>query len=110
MQGAADIMRLVVIDRDGVEHPLETPAAGSLMETLRDLDYGVAAICGGMCSCASCHVYVDELWSGRLPPAHSDERDLLEGLEHRENNSRLSCQIDLTTAPDGLQVTLAPEE
>lgn len=103
-------MRLIVIDRGGVEHRLETAAAGSLMQTLRDLDYGVAAICGGMCSCASCHVYVDEQWSGRLDAPGNDERELLDGLDHRTANSRLSCQIDLVAALDGLRVTLAPEE
>lgn len=103
-------MRLIVIDRDGLEHQMETATAGSLMETLRDLDYGVAAICGGSCSCASCHVYVDERWSGHIRAAHGDERELLDGLDYRAANSRLSCQIDLVAALDGLRVTLAPEE
>ena len=51
---------LRVIDRDGVEQEINATSGGTLMEVLRDLDDGVMAICGGMCSCATCHVYVDE--------------------------------------------------
>ncbi|HTY49816.1 MAG TPA: phosphotransferase [Steroidobacteraceae bacterium] len=101
---------LRVVDRDGVEHQVEGRSGLKLMETLRDLDYGVAAICGGMCSCATCHVYVDPQWVDRLPPAQSDERELLADLAHYETNSRLSCQIPLTDALAGLRVTIAPDE
>jgi 2Fe-2S ferredoxin len=101
---------LRVIDRDGVEHQVEAKTGLKVMETLRDLEYGVAAICGGMCSCATCHVYVDPEWVGRLPAAMSDERELLADLSHREPNSRLSCQIEFTEALAGLRVTVAPDE
>jgi 2Fe-2S ferredoxin len=80
------------------------------MENLRELDYGVAAICGGMCSCATCHVYVDPAWVDRLPAAMSDERELLSEMAHTEVNSRLSCQIEFTPALAGLRVTIAPDE
>ena len=66
------------------------------MEVLRELDYGVAAICGGMCSCATCHIYVDPDWVEKLPPPMSDERDLLSELSHHRENSRLSCQVEIT--------------
>lgn len=102
-------MRVKVIDRDGIEHEVEGATGAKLMEVLRDADLGIAAICGGMCSCGTCHVYVDPAWTGRLPAAMSDERDLLEILSPREC-SRLSCQIRLTADLDGLQVTIAPEE
>ncbi len=101
---------LRVIDRDGQEHRVEGKTGLKVMETLRDLDYGVAAICGGMCSCATCHVYVDPEWQGRLPPPMSDERELLNELSQCEPNSRLSCQIELTADLDGLRVTIAPDE
>jgi len=81
-----------------------------LMEPLRDLDAGISAICGGMCSCATCHVYVDPEWVSKLPAAMSDETDMLRDLSTRRDNSRLSCQIQLTAAIDGLRVTIAPEE
>jgi 2Fe-2S ferredoxin len=101
---------LRVIDRDGVEREIEAPAGAVLMEPLRDLDDGVTAICGGMCSCATCHVYVDPAWVGRLPAAMSDELDMITDLSARKENSRLSCQIVLKKEHDGLKVTIAPEE
>jgi 2Fe-2S ferredoxin len=70
----------------------------------------VAAICGGMCSCATCHVYVDTDWLPRLPTAMSDERELLHELAHHQDNSRLSCQIEFTNDLAGLRVTIAPDE
>jgi 2Fe-2S ferredoxin len=99
-----------VVDRDGVEHEIEARTGLKVMENLRELDYGVAAICGGMCSCATCHVYVDRAWVERLPEAMSDERELLSELSHAEDNSRLSCQIEFTPALAGLRVTIAPDE
>jgi len=103
-------VRMHVIDRNGNEHEVEATATGSLMEALRELDYGVAAMCGGMCSCATCHVYVASDWAGKLPAQQSDERDLLTELLHFRETSRLSCQIELARELDGLRVTLAPEE
>lgn len=99
-----------VTDRDGVEHELQAPSGAALMEPLRDMDDGVAAICGGMCSCATCHVYVDPAWVSKIPAAMSDETDMLGDLSHRKPNSRLSCQIMLSEAMAGLKVTIAPEE
>lgn len=101
---------LLVTGRDGVEQEINAPAGTSLMEPLRDMDDGVTAICGGMCSCATCQVYVDETWMARLPAAMSDETDMLRDLTSYRGNSRLSCQIPLTDALDGLRVTIAPEE
>lgn len=102
---------LRVVDRDGVEHEVEAKIGLKVMETLRELDYGVAAICGGMCSCATCHVHVDAAWMEKLPAAMSDERELLMELTHYEpERSRLSCQVEFTPALAGLRVTLAPEE
>jgi 2Fe-2S ferredoxin len=80
------------------------------METLRELDYGVAAICGGMCSCATCHVYVDPEWTSKLPDPMSDERELLTELSHHQQNSRLSCQLEFTNELAGLRITIAPDE
>lgn len=101
---------LRVIDRDGQEHEVEAKPGLKVMETLRELDYGVAAICGGMCSCATCHVYVDPEWQARLPAPMSDERELLTELAHTQDNSRLSCQIEFTQDLSGLRVTIAPDE
>lgn len=99
-----------VIDRDGIERELEARSGATLMEPLRDMDDGVAAICGGMCSCATCHVYVDAEWVAKLPAPMSDERDMLGDLISRRENSRLSCQIVLNDALSGMKVSIAPEE
>ncbi len=102
---------LRVINRDGVEQQVQAPSAGVLMEPLRDMDDGVTAICGGMCSCATCHVYIDEAWVPKLPAPMSDETDMLKDLvSYRASTSRLSCQIQLSDALDGLRVAIAPEE
>lgn len=101
---------LKVIDRNGVEHEVEARTGLKVMETLRELEYGVAAICGGMCSCATCHVYVDPAWVEKLPSPQSDERELLQELSHVTDESRLSCQIEFTPALAGLRVTIAPDE
>lgn len=102
---------LKVVDRDGKEHDVEAKSGLKVMETLRELDYGIAAICGGMCSCATCHVYVDADWSAKLPAPMSDETDMLKDLTtYRKGTSRLACQVQLGDALDGLKVTIAPEE
>ena len=102
---------LLISDRDGREHRVTAKLGASVMETLRDLDYGVAAICGGMCSCATCHVWVDEAWLGRIPPRQGDEQELLQELtSFRPASSRLSCQVMFTEALSGLKVAIAPDE
>jgi ferredoxin, 2Fe-2S len=101
---------LRVVDRDGIEHEVDANTGFTLMENLRDLDYGVAAICGGMCACATCHVYVDGEWVAKLPAAQSDERDLLHDLSTKRDTSRLSCQIRFTPELAGLRVTIAQDE
>jgi 2Fe-2S ferredoxin len=101
---------LKVVDRDGKEHDVEAKSGLKVMETLRELDYGIAAICGGMCSCATCHIYIDRDWAGKLPAAMSDERELLSELSHHKETSRLSCQVEMTDALAGMRVTIAPDE
>jgi ferredoxin, 2Fe-2S len=102
--------RMTVVDRDGKEHEIEAKTGLKVMEVLRELDYGVAAICGGLCSCATCHVFVDEAWSNRLPKPQSDEAELLRELsDYREGTSRLSCQVDFTEGLSGLKLTIAPD-
>ncbi len=102
---------LIVVDRDDKEHVVEGRVGLKVMETLRELDFGVAAICGGLCSCATCHMYVDPAWMNKLPAKQSDEQDLLSELQHyEESRSRLSCQVDFTAALDGLKIKIAPDE
>jgi len=99
-----------VIDRDGTSHQVEAKTGGSLMEALRDREeLGVMALCGGLCSCATCHVYIDPAWAGKLPTAHSDEQELLADTPDANSQSRLACQIKMQDEYDGLRVTIAPE-
>lgn len=99
-----------VVDLEGHTHEVQAHENDRLMEVLREFDWGVDAICGGMCSCATCHVFVDPDWMDRFPPREMDEEELLEFLDHFKANSRLSCQLELQDKHDGLLVTLAPEE
>lgn len=103
--------QVFITDRSGEELALEIRPGTSLMQTITDA--GVAdllALCGGVCSCATCHVYVDESMLDKLPPIDDDQNDLLEFSEHRQPNSRLSCQVRLNHELDGLRVTIAPED
>jgi 2Fe-2S ferredoxin len=102
--------RMIVVDRDGKNHEIEAKPGLKVMEILRELDYGVAAICGGLCSCATCHVYVDDEWTPKLPKAQSDELELLKELpDYRPATSRLSCQVEFTDALSGLKLAIAPD-
>ena len=92
----------------GKTHTLKARTGQSLMRaaTAAGID-AIAADCGGLLSCATCHVYVDAEWAARLPPPSDDERSMLEmTAAPREATSRLSCQIDLNEALDGLSVRL----
>jgi ferredoxin, 2Fe-2S len=104
------VPELVVVDRSGQEHTLEAGSGRTVMEVIRDggLDE-LLALCGGCLSCATCHVHVDAAYSSRLPAISEDESDLLDSSDHRDERSRLSCQIAMTDALAGLRVTIAPE-
>lgn len=88
-------------------HELEVQVGESVMEAaVDDMVSGIIGECGGGCSCATCHVYVDAAWLGKLPPADEMEEMMLEGAVDPKSNSRLSCQIKMTEALDGLQVSV----
>ena len=100
-----------VTTRDGRNKELTAQTGRSLMENLRAGGIEeILALCGGCCSCATCHVYVDEEWLASLPPMSADEDDLLDSSSARLPNSRLSCQISVSDALDGIAVTVAPED
>ena len=104
------MIQLNVTDRDGQVHEIEAEENQLLMEVLREFSWGVPAVCGGMCSCATCHVYLDDAWTGAFPPPDYDEEDLVHTLEYQRPESRLSCQLTLGEKHDGLVLTLAPDE
>jgi 2Fe-2S ferredoxin len=100
---------VIAIDRDGVEHTIEATPGWSVMEIVREAGLPIEAACGGCCSCATCHVYVDPAWLARLTPPARDETMMLDEAFQVRDESRLSCQISFTAEMDGLKVTLAPE-
>ena len=104
--GATIVVHLV--ETNGTRHALAAEVGGSLMRAA--VDAGIDAIkadCGGLMTCATCHVYVDPDWIGRLPTPSSDEDAMLEmTAAARKPTSRLSCQISLDSALDGLTVAL----
>ncbi len=102
---------LTVITREGEERQLEGEAGLSVMEVIRDGGVDeLLALCGGCCSCATCHVHVDPAFVDKLPAMGPDEDDLLESTNDRDATSRLSCQIPFGDALDGLRVRIAAED
>ena len=103
--------QIVVVNQAGEEREIEAPVGRSLMEAIRDNGFDeLLALCGGCCSCATCHVHLDPAFSDKVPPVSEDENDLLDSSDHRDENSRLSCQIPVTDALEGLRVTIAQED
>ena len=102
---------LTIIGRDGKERTVQGRNGWTVMENIRNAGFDeLLALCGGCCSCATCHVIVDEDHAGKLKPVGPDEDDLLDSSSHRSSTSRLSCQIDFGPELDGLRVTIAPED
>lgn len=100
-----------VINRSGKKYTLKVDSGVSLMEPLREIDDSIEALCGGMCSCASCHIFISPEWFDKAPSPQSDEMELLEGTEtFRGPESRLACQVKVTDDMDGMTLIIAPEE
>ncbi|MFD1062956.1 ferredoxin [Winogradskyella litorisediminis] len=105
-------INITIIDRDGVTHNIEAPTdmAMNLMEVIRSYELapeGTIGVCGGMAMCASCQCYIKS--NHNLPEMQDDEEAMLSEAFYVEDNSRLGCQIHITTELDGLEVELAPE-
>ena len=104
------MINITVKDLDGQVHEIRARKGDSLMEALREHEWGVAAICGGLCSCGTCHVYLHPAWVDKFPPTDSDEQDLLDEFDSTKSGSRLSCQLHLQPSHEGLKLSIAPEE
>lgn len=103
--------KLIVVTRDGEEREVEGEVGLSVMEVIRDNGFDeLLALCGGCCSCATCHIHVDPDFAAKLPEMTEDENDLLDSSSDRNETSRLSCQIQMTSELDGLKVTIAAED
>jgi 2Fe-2S ferredoxin len=98
---------IVFVDRGGARREVRAPDGVTVMEVARrqGID-GIVAQCGGACACATCHVYVAPQWLDRLEPREDMEEGMLESAWEPRANSRLSCQIHVTAALDGLEVTV----
>lgn len=100
-----------VVKRDGSEAEISADPSLTLMEALRDSGCDeLLALCGGCCSCATCHVHIDDASLAQLAPMSEDENDLLDSSDHRKANSRLSCQITVGAVPTGAIITIAAED
>ena len=106
------MVAITYIEHDGTRHTVDVTTGKTVMEGARDNNIpGIEADCGGACSCATCHVYIDPAWVPRLESPKRGEVALLEGCRHYESaTSRLGCQISLRAEDDGLALRLAPEE
>ncbi|MBI1180228.1 MAG: 2Fe-2S iron-sulfur cluster binding domain-containing protein [Alphaproteobacteria bacterium] len=101
------MVKLIVIDAEGAEHVLDAEPGRSVMKAATDeLLPGIMGECGGCLSCATCHGYVDEAWLSRLDPPGEEELDMLSCAVDVEPNSRLTCQIEMSEALDGLVIRL----
>jgi 2Fe-2S ferredoxin len=103
--------KLIVTTRSGQTSQIDTIDGLTVMEAIRDNGFDeLLALCGGCCSCATCHVHVDPEFFGKLPPISEDEDDLLDSSGDRDAFSRLGCQIPFTPDLDGLKVRIAQED
>jgi len=99
--------KIKYVEHSGKEHEVEVPAGWSVMEgAVKNLIPGIDADCGGACACATCHVLVDEAWLAKLPKKEDMEETMLDFAPDMAANSRLSCQIKVTPALDGLVVRM----
>ena len=103
--------KVTYIQPNGEPKTVDVPAGTTAMEAAVDNDVaGIVAECGGACSCATCHVYVDPAWLDKLPRPQAQEDGMLDCVLDRRANSRLSCQIVLKDSLDGLVVRVADEQ
>ncbi|MGY8973511.1 MAG: 2Fe-2S iron-sulfur cluster-binding protein [Sphingomonadales bacterium] len=104
------MIKLHIKNLSGTEQTVEVAPDGSLMEAIRDSGFqDLLALCGGCCSCATCHIVVESDFVAPEPMS-SEEDELLDGSDHRQAGSRLSCQIPLTEACDGLRLRIVPAD
>ena len=103
--------QLIVTTRSGETSTIDADDGLTVMEAIRDNGFDeLLALCGGCCSCATCHVHVDPEFAALLPPMSQDEDDLLDSSDDRDETSRLSCQIPFADELDGLRVRIAAED
>ena len=102
---------IIYITPDGTRHEVEVEKGYSVMEgAINNNIDGIVAECGGACACATCHAYVDEAWLDKMPPMDDMEDSMLDAAYERRDNSRLTCQLEVTEDMDGLIIHVADNE
>ncbi|GAA4095914.1 2Fe-2S iron-sulfur cluster-binding protein [Zhongshania borealis] len=102
-------MNVVIVDREQQQSTYEVSDVQELFSTLGD-EMKIDALCGGCCSCATCHVYLGDEYKHAVNEVAQDEQEILDGLMHAAENSRLLCQMTLQTEIEHLEITIAPAE
>ena len=103
--------KIVFIEPGGARREITAPVGITLMEAARQHGIqGVVAQCGGACTCATCHVYIDPAWVAKLEPREDMEEGMLETAWEPRENSRLSCQVHVTAEMEGMQVTVPRQQ
>jgi len=101
------MVQITYVEHDGTEHVVDSQTGVSLMQAAIDnLVPGIDADCGGECSCATCHVMVNENWLEKVGPPGEMEESMLDLNPERQDNSRLSCQVEVSEELDGLRVSM----
>jgi 2Fe-2S ferredoxin len=103
--------KVTYITTDGERHEVEVETGYSVMEgAINNNIDGIVAECGGACACATCHGYIDEAWLSKIPEMDDMEDSMLDAAYERKDNSRLTCQIEITADLDGLVVRVGENE
>ena len=105
------MVKIIYVEPDGSERAVDVEEGHSVMEgAVSNGIRGIVAECGGACSCATCHAYVGDSWLDVIGAAEGDEADMLEFAHEPQANSRLTCQIEVTEALEGLRVLIPDEQ
>jgi len=103
--------KITFVTPDGERHKVDVDNGYSVMEAAinNNID-GIVAECGGACACATCHGYIDEAWTEKMPEMDDMEDSMLDAAYERRDNSRLTCQLEVNDDWDGLVVHVAENE
>lgn len=105
------MVTVTYVEADGIEHVVDVDENMNLMEgATLNMVPGIEGMCGGICSCATCHCYIEGEWADKVDSAQAGELGMLETALHRKETSRLGCQINVTQELDGIVVHLPPEQ
>lgn len=105
------VTHIKIVNQAGEAREIDAAVGRTLMEVIRDNGFNeMLALCGGCCSCATCHIHIAPGFIDKIPEMTEDENDLLDSSEHRDAYSRLSCQVPITDAIAGMTVTIAQED